>query len=130
MGLSLFTSGTRSRLTSYSFLTVPPTLLPGHKNSEMVSVIELSPVVLKCPVQGEPTPLIIWFFGNESEENLHDSRGIKITGNELRIMQANVQDSGPYLCLAENSGGHVKYSFNVSVIRQCRKSFLCSIRSQ
>ncbi|KAK6636854.1 hypothetical protein RUM43_010518 [Polyplax serrata] len=98
-------------------ILVPPTLLPGHKNSEMVSVIELSPVVLKCPVQGEPTPLIIWFFGNESEENLHDSRGIKITGNELRIMQANVQHSGLYLCLAENSGGHVKYSFNVSVIQ-------------
>ncbi|XP_034337833.2 basement membrane-specific heparan sulfate proteoglycan core protein isoform X5 [Magallana gigas] len=55
---------------------------------------------IRCEVTGTPQPTITW---SKSRGDLTDRH--RVTGGTLRIVGAQVEDRGIYLCLAENSAG-------------------------
>nr|CAD7402180.1 unnamed protein product [Timema poppensis] len=73
-------------------------------------------LALRCPIVGFPQPKITWFKDGvavykESGNNVH----ISSDGRQLHLMQAFVQNSGEYSCLAENSAGSNEVFFYVTV---------------
>nr|XP_022341960.1 basement membrane-specific heparan sulfate proteoglycan core protein-like isoform X4 [Crassostrea virginica] len=55
---------------------------------------------IRCSVTGEPQPTVTW---SKSRGELTERH--RVTGGTLRIVGAQVEDRGIYICLAENSAG-------------------------
>lgn len=60
--------------------------------------------LIKCIVTGNPTPEVRWIFQNET------------IGSSSTLELNALSDSGLYTCIAENSRGNMKTSFNLNVM--------------
>lgn len=79
------------------FFRAPPRV---SKFENKYVVVQGQDFSLACEASGEPKPSIRWTMsGVEVGQN------VPITGNVLRIIAARPENSGVYICIAENSGG-------------------------
>ena len=68
-----------------------------------VSIVSGTPLTVRCPVRGVPMPKIVWAKGKTVVES--GSRiGMDCNGT-LTIYQARLEDSGEYVCTADNYAG-------------------------
>ncbi|XP_069163060.1 hemicentin-1 isoform X2 [Procambarus clarkii] len=89
---------------------VPPQIAgtrPGshHRQGEeeLVTVMEGGHATLECHLlKGSPAPIRHWFMGNDLRQSHHTVIG---DGEKLVITGAQVDDSGVYQCIVENSAG-------------------------
>ncbi|CAL4186856.1 unnamed protein product, partial [Meganyctiphanes norvegica] len=62
------------------------------------------PFSLYCPAYGSPEPTIHWSKDGEPER-LRAGIDISDSGRRLMVSNADVNNSGDYVCLAQNEGG-------------------------
>ncbi|XP_072429742.1 hemicentin-1 isoform X3 [Chiloscyllium punctatum] len=81
---------------------------PPHINNsnftEEASVVVNNPLELHCVASGIPTPILTWIKDGRPlphTDSVHILRG----GQVLRILNAQVQDTGRYTCLASSTAG-------------------------
>ncbi|WAR30600.1 HMCN1-like protein [Mya arenaria] len=99
---------------------VPPKLtgedhVPG--SVEKSTVITGENMTITCPVEGDPKPTITWVKNGYSltEENLDGRYQISEDGLTLTILDAVVDDTARYKCIAENLAGQTEKNFDVDV---------------
>uniref|UniRef100_A0A3B4A3V1 Cell adhesion molecule L1-like b n=1 Tax=Periophthalmus magnuspinnatus TaxID=409849 RepID=A0A3B4A3V1_9GOBI len=68
------------------------------------AVVQGGNVVLNCNVFGSPPPSISWAV-NETSANIEGERFSVLTNKSLRLISAEKNDSGGYVCAASNSEG-------------------------
>ena len=73
-------------------------LAPIHQN-----VIQGQHTFIECNVSGSPNPIVLWSKPNGLLTNRHE-----VKGNRLYMSNVTKEDSGTYVCTAENKFG--KYS--------------------
>ncbi|GIY13520.1 hypothetical protein CDAR_68362 [Caerostris darwini] len=75
------------------------------------------PVTLECPMSGNPLPQITW-MKNGKEINLDEEPNIYIHGDGqiLSLMRAKNEDTGKYICIAENDVGSEAYQFDLEIL--------------
>lgn len=95
-----------------------PTFIDKEDLDRTPKVVINTPLVLECPAIGIPMPQVKW-FKNGKPLDLLSNPHIKILkvkdGRPLKIMAAQVNDTGIYECRAENEAGTDKISYNVNV---------------
>jgi len=95
-----------------------PTFIDKEDLDRTPKVIINTPLVLECPAIGIPMPQVRWFKNGKPIDLLNNPH-IKILkvkdGRPLKIMAAQVNDTGIYECRAENEAGTDKISYNVNV---------------
>ncbi|TDG97301.1 hypothetical protein EPR50_G00224400 [Perca flavescens] len=98
----------------------PPVLL---NNLTDCTVNLSSSVILSCPSEGVPTPIITWY---KDERALSQGSGIVIStaAGTLHIDRITVEDQGMYTCQATNERGSAESSAYIWVNRASEASFL------
>ncbi|XP_025112871.1 uncharacterized protein LOC112575321 isoform X3 [Pomacea canaliculata] len=83
------------------FAAVPPRIT---KTSEIISATKGESVLLECQVSGHPRPSVTWMkrLGQENREEIWETVG---QGEQLRLMDVQLGDSGIYKCLVRNGFG-------------------------
>ena len=66
-----------------------------------VSILQGSPLTMKCPVLGVPEPKIKWIKGREMLSS-NDRMDMDSCTGILNIFKMELEDSGDYACVAEN----------------------------
>jgi len=74
---------------------------------------------IPCPILGNPSPTITWYNGNETSL----STMINTNGITLKFPETVLDDSGWYICFAENSLGNVTVTIQLRVGRLCCFAF-------
>ncbi|XP_063057327.1 hemicentin-1 isoform X2 [Engraulis encrasicolus] len=69
---------------------------------------------LECLVDGSPAPQISWLKDNQPITEGATHR-ILANGRTLQVINAQVTDTGRYVCVAENVAGSTEKSFNLNV---------------
>ncbi|XP_036375886.1 hemicentin-1 [Megalops cyprinoides] len=79
-----------------------------------VTVLVNKTTMLECQVDGSPTPKISWL--KDSQPLIPDStHRLLSNGRTLQVLNAQVTDTGRYVCVAENMAGSAEKSFNLNV---------------
>lgn len=95
-------------------LSVPPGL-DGAGSTEDVTVVRGNLASLLCVADGTPTPTVSWL--KEGESLIPDPHLKFINLNTtVQIMQAQVNDTGHYTCVANNTAGTASRHFNLKVL--------------
>lgn len=104
-------------ITSSNNQQLPPTVRPLE---EIYNILQGQDFSLVCEVSGNPHPIVKW-------SRVHDPIGpnVQVTGNTLRILNAQIGDRGVYLCTAESNGLTAETS---TIIEVERKYFLENFR--
>ncbi|KAG8226080.1 hypothetical protein J437_LFUL006387 [Ladona fulva] len=98
---------------------VPPTLEEGVDIETEYSVKVHSFIAITCPVTGKPDPEIRWFKDSEEiDEDFVNMFQISQDRKRLIIMQAELENSGEYTCVAINDAGTRKINYRVSVFEE------------
>lgn len=94
--------------------SVPPGL-DGAGSTEDVTVVRGNLVSLLCVADGTPTPTVSWL-----------KEGMTLTPNPhlkflnlnttVQIIQSQVNDTGRYTCVANNTAGQASRHFNLKVL--------------
>ncbi|KAI1891477.1 hypothetical protein AGOR_G00144220 [Albula goreensis] len=93
---------------------VPPSLDKAG-STEDVTVVRGNPATLLCITDGTPTPTISWLKDNKPlRSGTHTT--IQNQGTTVQIIQAQVDDTGRYSCVATNEAGEVSRHFNLKVL--------------
>ena len=93
-----------------------PPAIGGSHQTEHVPVVKGKSVTLDCTVTGIPEPQTTWHKDHRVivlSENPHIH--ILNNGQALQITNAETEDTGLYLCHAENDAGIAKKSYDVEV---------------
>ncbi|XP_047673954.1 hemicentin-1 isoform X2 [Tachysurus fulvidraco] len=93
---------------------VPPNIV-NQGGIQDVRVKEQQNITLTCEVTGNPVPEITWLKDGQpvsGEERLQ----VMSHGRFLHITDAQVVDTGRYICLASNSAGDRSVHFNLNVL--------------
>lgn len=69
-------------------------------------------LTISCDVRGSPTPRVNWY---KNRISLLPSRKIIINDNKIEILQLEINDSGVYMCRAENGIGSDEKAVNIAV---------------
>ncbi|KAM6962600.1 hemicentin-1 [Aplochiton taeniatus] len=79
-----------------------------------VTVLVNKTTLLECHVNGSPTPKITWLKDSQpiSSDGQHK---ILSNGRTLQVLNAQVTDTGRYVCMAENVAGSTDKVFNLNV---------------
>lgn len=82
-------------------------------------------VLLPCVARGHPTPSITWYKEDETRGRVDVGSGggggrIRVVEGQLVVTGSRMEDSGFYLCLANNSAGTDSYRVNVPVLSEER----------
>ena len=83
--------------------------------------------LLTCISYGIPTPSIVWSRGGghlsngthtniEEELVAENASGVVFVKSLLRICNAELADSGPYSCIANNTAGSNTFDFELALI--------------
>ena len=102
-------AGKASKSTSFSYWEAP-VILP---HPDLVSVAAGDRAILRCPVQGLPTPDLAWYKGERPV--IADGRRNIRTDGTLVLVDSVQQDAGPYVCEAKNSVGLVQSKIMLEV---------------
>lgn len=88
----------------------PPTI---KKLNDLYNVIQGSDFSLACEASGHPAPSVKWTKVHESIDT-----NVQVTGNILRILNAQPANRGVYSCIAESDGGVAEESAVIDVERE------------
>ncbi|XP_073667498.1 hemicentin-1 isoform X2 [Paramisgurnus dabryanus] len=94
---------------------VPPSIRGADGDlPKEVTVLVNKTTLLECQVDGNPTPKISWI--KDSQPVLSDStHKLLSNGRTLQILNAQVTDTGRYVCVAQNLAGTAEKYFNLHV---------------
>jgi len=96
-----------------------PCIVPAYVDAtellKHVRVIKNKILVLRCPVQGIPSPNVTWLKDGEPLE-LEERMRLLMSGRQLEISMSRESDTAWYTCLAENVAGSATIDYNVTVI--------------
>jgi len=97
-----------------------PAYIDADELVKHVRVVRSKVTVLRCPVQGIPSPNITW-LKDGAPINPHEARiRLLMSGRHLELSLAAESDAAWYTCVADNVAGSAKMEFNLSVIgRYC-----------
>lgn len=94
--------------------SVPPGL-DGSGSTEDVTVVRGNLASLLCVADGTPTPTVSWL--KEGETLIPDPHLKFMNLNtSVQIVQARVNDTGRYTCVANNTAGQASRHFNLKVL--------------
>ena len=95
--------------------SVPPSIA-GTQLTEHTPVIRSKSVTLTCIVEGTPEPQLTW-LKDETTIVLSENPHIRILsdGQALQINNARLENTGLYMCHAENEAGIAAKSYDVEV---------------
>ncbi|XP_032884067.1 hemicentin-1 isoform X2 [Amblyraja radiata] len=99
----------------YLTVYVPPTIKDGPGDSpHSVSVRTGSTAMLECESNAVPPPIVTWF---KNGRPVIQSSNIRIlaNGQTLEITNAEISDTGQYVCKATNIAGQVDKNFHLNV---------------
>ncbi|XP_050784099.1 LOW QUALITY PROTEIN: neural cell adhesion molecule L1 [Gopherus flavomarginatus] len=88
-------------------IQLPARILTPDK--QRYAVVENQTASLDCQTFGAPMPSVEWFTGR-MEPALQDERAFVHTNGSLRLTRAQRQDTGAYVCLAQNDQTNVTIS--------------------
>ncbi|ELV11784.1 Hemicentin-2 [Tupaia chinensis] len=96
---------------------VPPTF--GNPNTEAVSQVAGSPLILTCDVSGVPAPTVTWMKDRMPVETsvVH---GVVSRGGRLQLSRLQPAQAGTYTCVAENAQAEARKDFVVAVLEAPR----------
>ena len=96
------------------FTTVLSSLGPPFINSPAVGrrIVEGLPFKLDCLAVGEPTPTVTWF--HDGVRIVNSSR-VQVDDRSLMVTASFANDSGAYLCVANNSVGMTSHSLDMDI---------------
>ncbi|MBN3302329.1 HMCN1 protein, partial [Amia calva] len=79
-----------------------------------VTVLVNQTTMIECLVDGNPTPKISWQKDSQplTEDSTHK---LLSNGRTLQVVNAQVTDTGRYICVAENVAGSAEKYFNLNV---------------
>ncbi|XP_061289826.1 hemicentin-2 isoform X2 [Bos javanicus] len=92
---------------------VPPTF--ENPETEMVSRVAGSPLVLSCDVTGVPAPAVTWLKDRMPVESSM-ARGVVSRGGRLQLSHLQPDQAGTYTCVAENAQAEAHKDFVVAVL--------------
>ncbi|XP_004695281.1 PREDICTED: neural cell adhesion molecule L1 isoform X2 [Condylura cristata] len=90
----------------------PRLLFPTNSSSRLVA-LQGQPLVLECIAEGFPTPTIKWL--RLSVPMPADRVTYQNHNKTLHLLNVGEEDYGEYLCLAENSLGSARHTYDVTV---------------
>uniref|UniRef100_A0A8C1GCV3 Hemicentin-1 n=1 Tax=Cyprinus carpio TaxID=7962 RepID=A0A8C1GCV3_CYPCA len=79
-----------------------------------ITVLVNKTTLLECQVDGSPTPKISWIKDSQ-HLTPDDTHRLLSSGRTLQILNAQVTDTGRYVCMAQNLAGTAEKSFNLHV---------------
>ncbi|XP_043941249.1 hemicentin-1 [Protopterus annectens] len=94
---------------------LPPSIKGADSDlPEEVTVLANKTATLECMVTGNPTPKIFWLKDGRplTEDGIYK---VLSSGRTLQVLNAQVTDTGRYVCVAENIAGSAKKYFNFNV---------------
>lgn len=94
--------------------SVPPGL-DGAGSTEDVTVVRGNLASLLCVADGTPTPTVSWL---KEGEPLYPDRHLRFKNlnTTVEMIQAEVNDTGSYTCVANNTVGQASRHFNLKVL--------------
>ncbi|KAL2089466.1 hypothetical protein ACEWY4_014154 [Coilia grayii] len=94
---------------------LPPSIRGSDSEApEEKTVLVNKTTQLECVVDGSPAPQISWLKDNQPITG-GGSHRILANGRTLQVINAQVTDTGRYVCVAENVAGSTEKSFNLNV---------------
>ncbi|GFS46965.1 hemicentin-1 [Trichonephila inaurata madagascariensis] len=97
-------------------VNVPPKI-EGGNDAAFVTSIANSPISMKCPISGIPTPTVMWLRNGIPITSGYSSiYQITNQGSELTFSNTMRKDSGKYMCLATNPAGNASRNFVLNVL--------------
>ncbi|XP_067846589.1 hemicentin-1 isoform X2 [Heptranchias perlo] len=93
----------------------PPSIkgADGDLPDEVIVLINKT-AMLDCMVSGTPTPKISWLKDGQ-RLRADDTHKLHSNGRTLQVLNAQVSDTGRYVCVAENVAGNTEKYFNLNV---------------
>lgn len=99
--------------------SVPPGL-DGAGSTEDVTVVRGNLASLLCIADGTPTPTVSWL---KEGVTLTPDPHLKLLNlnTTVQIIQAQVNDTGRYTCVANNTAGQASRHFNLKVLGESKQ---------
>ncbi|XP_019904855.2 hemicentin-1 isoform X2 [Esox lucius] len=94
---------------------LPPSIRGGGGDLPEEVVVRVNrSTVLECQVSGSPAPKVTWLKDNQplSADGFHI---LLSNGRSLQVSNAQVTDTGRYVCVAVNLAGSAEKSFNLNI---------------
>ncbi|KAM3875993.1 hemicentin-1 [Diretmus argenteus] len=79
------------------------------------SVVLHKPISLQCVASGIPPPSITWLKGGRPVDTAQKHLQLESAGRTLQVIEARLEDSGRYTCLATNAAGEAQQHIRLSV---------------
>ncbi|XP_058804461.1 cell adhesion molecule Dscam2 isoform X16 [Phymastichus coffea] len=101
-------SATKGRLVITEPIGVKAPNFASDDRSSSFLRLTKDPVVLQCPAQGFPVPMFRWYKfieGTSRRQPVQLNERVRQVSGTLIILEAQVEDSGKYLCVVNNSVG-------------------------
>ncbi|XP_058494160.1 hemicentin-1 isoform X1 [Solea solea] len=99
----------------YSLQVYVPPSLDGAGSTEDVTVVRGNVASMLCVADGTPTPTVSWI--KEDAFLVPDRHLLFLNLNTtVQIIQAQVEDTGSYTCVANNTAGQASRHFNLKVL--------------
>ncbi|KAM9722140.1 hemicentin-2 isoform 3-T3 [Dama dama] len=93
---------------------VPPTF--ENPETETVSQVAGSPLVLSCDVTGVPAPTVTWLKDRMPVAESSVAHGVVSRGGRLQLSHLQPDQAGTYTCMAENAQAEARKDFVVAVL--------------
>ncbi|XP_038637840.1 LOW QUALITY PROTEIN: hemicentin-1-like [Scyliorhinus canicula] len=99
----------------YLHVYTPPTIKHhGDSYSEAITVCAGEMATFRCESEAVPVPTVVW-YKNDHQLALVNGARTRSNGQILQIQDAQVTDSGQYMCKVTNLAGHTKRTFRLNV---------------
>ncbi|XP_060069782.1 hemicentin-1-like [Ylistrum balloti] len=92
---------------------IPPQISP--EGDDEITVLRNEGITLNCEATGNPMPAIRWTKNGITLDTSDESLYQMIGNGSLRILSANLVDSGSYVCVVTNTAGTQTREFTVTV---------------
>ncbi|XP_028442534.1 hemicentin-1 isoform X1 [Perca flavescens] len=79
------------------------------------SVVLHKPISLECISSGIPPPSITWLKDGRPVDTTQGHLKLESAGRMLKVIEARLEDSGKYTCLATNAAGEAQHHIQLSV---------------
>ncbi|XP_035996829.1 hemicentin-1 isoform X1 [Fundulus heteroclitus] len=94
---------------------VPPSIRGSDSDvPDKVIVLVNKTAQMDCHVDGNPAPRITWFKDGQQLSSDGPHRVLS-NGRALQVLNAQVSETGQYVCVAENAAGSAEKHFNLNV---------------